>query len=56
MRAAAKGSEGAELIAISYSGALDLTYKSDREMEKACVQYVSGWMFDPVRAPAGVWD
>jgi predicted permease len=24
----------------------DLTYKSDAEMEKAYVQYVSGWMFD----------
>jgi len=43
MRAAAKGQ--AELIAISYAERMDLTYKSDREMEKACVQYVSGWMF-----------
>src|ERR1035441_6664092 len=25
---------------------MDLTYKSDAEMEKANVQYVSGWMFD----------
>jgi predicted permease len=44
MRDAAKGQ--AELIAISYAERMDLTYKSDREMEKACVQYVSGWMFD----------
>ena len=44
MRAAVKGQ--AELLAISYAQRLDLTYKSDPEMEKACVQYVSGWMFD----------
>jgi predicted permease len=43
MRAAVKGQ--AELIAISYADRMDLTYKSDREIEKACVQYVSGWMF-----------
>jgi predicted permease len=43
MRAAVKGQ--AELIAVSYAERMDLTYKSDREMEKACVQYVSGWMF-----------
>src|SRR5580704_13737342 len=43
MRAAAKGQ--AELIAVSYAERMDLTYQSDREMEKACVQYVSGWMF-----------
>src|SRR5580698_7805768 len=43
MRAAAKGQ--AELIAVSYAERMDLTYKSDREIEKACVQYVSGWMF-----------
>jgi predicted permease len=43
MRAAAKGE--AELIAISYVGHTDLTFKSDAEMEKANVQYVSGWMF-----------
>ena len=43
MRAAAKGQ--AELIAISYAERTDLTYRSDEEMEKAHVQYVSGWMF-----------
>jgi predicted permease len=43
MRAAVKGQ--AELMAISYAERMDLTYKSDQEIEKACVQYVSGWMF-----------
>src|SRR5215472_14984810 len=43
MRAAAKGE--AELIAISYSERSDVTYGSDEDMEKAYVQYVSGWMF-----------
>ncbi len=35
----------AELIAISYAQPVDLTYKSDEDMERACLQYVSGWMF-----------
>jgi predicted permease len=43
MRAAVAGQ--AELIAISYADRTDLTYQSDREMEKAHTQYVSGWMF-----------
>ena len=43
MRAAVK--DQAELMAVSYADRMDLTYKSDREMEKACLQYVSGWMF-----------
>jgi predicted permease len=43
MRAAVK--DQAELIAVSYAGPVDLTYKSDEEMERACLQYVSGWMF-----------
>ncbi len=43
MRAAVKGQ--AELIAVSYAERNDLTYGSDQEMEKACVQYVSGWVF-----------
>jgi putative ABC transport system permease protein len=43
MRAAVK--DQAELIAISYAERMDLTYRSDVETEKACVQYVSGWMF-----------
>ena len=29
-----------------YNGAIDLTYGSDQDMEKAYLQYVSGWMFD----------
>jgi len=44
MRAAVK--DQAELLAISYAKRMDLTYKSDQETEKACVQYVSGWMFE----------
>ena len=44
MREAVKGQ--ADLIAISEAQRTDLTYKSDAEMEKANVQYVSGWMFD----------
>jgi putative ABC transport system permease protein len=43
MRAAAK--DQAELFAVSYSQRTDLTYRSDEEMEKAQLQYVSGWMF-----------
>jgi putative ABC transport system permease protein len=43
MRAAAR--EQAELIAVSYAGLTDLTYASDREIEKAYLQYVSGWTF-----------
>lgn len=43
MRDAAKGQ--ATLIAISYDERSDLTYKSDQEMEKAHVQYVSGDLF-----------
>jgi predicted permease len=43
MRAAVK--DQAELIAASDAEVADLTYKSDEEMEKAYLQYVSGWMF-----------
>jgi hypothetical protein len=43
MRAAVKGQ--AELMAVSYALRNDVTYGSDLEMEKACVQYVSGGMF-----------
>jgi predicted permease len=43
MRAAVK--DQAELLALSYSDQMDLTYGSDQQMEKAHVQYVSGWMF-----------
>jgi predicted permease len=45
MRSAVKGQ--AELLAVSSPVVpTDLTYRSDAEMEKAYVQYVSGWMFD----------
>jgi predicted permease len=43
MREAAK--KHADLIAVSFTERYDLTYKTDEEMEKADVQYVSGWMF-----------
>ena len=43
MRAAVR--DQAELIALTF-GPTDLTYASDQEIEKADVQYVSGWMFD----------
>jgi len=43
MRDAAKGQ--AKLIAVSYDERTDVTYKSDQEMEKAHVAYVSGEMF-----------
>ncbi len=43
MRAAVK--DQAELIAVSNAELADLTYKSDEEMEKAHLQYVSGRMF-----------
>ncbi len=35
----------AELMAIANANRIDLTYGSDREMEKAYCQYVSGWTF-----------
>ncbi len=41
LREAAK--EDAELMAISYSSPIDLTYGGDQDMEKAYRQYVSGW-------------
>jgi putative ABC transport system permease protein len=44
MRAAVR--DRAELIAISDAEPTDLTYGSDQEMEKAYLQYVSGWMFE----------
>ena len=43
LRAAVKGQ--AELIGVSFAERTDLTYGSDEEMEKAHLQYVSGWMF-----------
>src|SRR5579864_4379504 len=43
MRAAVNNQ--AVLIAISYAEQVDLTYRSDQELEKAHVQYVSGSMF-----------
>src|SRR5438445_2421168 len=45
MREAVNGQ--GELMAVSlYNGAIDLTYGSDQDMEKAYLQYVSGSMFD----------
>ena len=43
MRTAVK--DQADLIAVSYNEVVDLTYGSDEDMEKADLQYVSGWMF-----------
>src|SRR5262249_58407708 len=43
MRDAARGQ--ARLFAVSYEGRIDITYKSDQEMEKAHINYVSGDMF-----------
>jgi putative ABC transport system permease protein len=43
MRAVVK--DQAELLAISYALRTDLSYGPDQDMEKAYVQYVSGWMF-----------
>jgi putative ABC transport system permease protein len=43
MRDAAKGQ--AQLFAISNEERIDVTYKSDQEMEKAYINYVSGDMF-----------
>jgi putative ABC transport system permease protein len=43
MRTAVK--DRAELIAILYAERADLSYRSDPEIEKAYIQYVSGWMF-----------
>ncbi len=34
------------LVAVSYAMWMDVTYQSDQEMEKAYLQYVSGWMFN----------
>jgi len=43
MRAAVK--DQAELVAVSYAERMDVTHQSQHEIEKASVQYVSGWMF-----------
>lgn len=45
--------ERADLLAISYGERVDLTYKSDQEMEKAQLQYVSGHF--GAGAVGGVW-
>lgn len=44
MRAAVH--DQAELIAISYTYPMDVAYGSAHELEKAPVQFVSGWMFE----------
>src|SRR5580698_4973908 len=49
MRAAV--ADQAELFAVSYAEPVDLTYNSDEEMEKAYLQYVSGWMFPTLGLP-----
>jgi putative ABC transport system permease protein len=53
MRKAVKGK--AELIAVSLVEPSEITYASDADMEKANVQYASGWMFSSfgLRAAAG---
>jgi len=43
MRAGVK--DQAELIAASDAEPMDLTYRSDQEIERAQLQYVCGWMF-----------
>jgi len=43
MRAAVRGQ--AELIAVSNAEPVDVTYGSNADVEKATLQYVSGWMF-----------
>ncbi|MCU1236584.1 MAG: hypothetical protein JWP63_4551 [Candidatus Solibacter sp.] len=43
MRAAVK--DQADLLAVSYAEQVDVTYRSDQEMEKVYLQYVSGRMF-----------
>ena len=43
MRAAVR--DEAELLAISYAQRADVAYTSDQDIEKAYLQYVSGWMF-----------
>lgn len=43
MREAVKGK--AELMAVSFADRMELTYGGDAEIERATVQYVSGWMF-----------
>ncbi len=47
--------DSAELMAISYSGRPDITFGSDQDMEKAYLQYVSGWTFGAfgLKAAAG---
>jgi len=43
MRASVKGN--ADLLAVSFAAPIDLTYRSDQELERAQVQYVSGDLF-----------
>ncbi len=53
MRAAVQ--DQAEAIAVSYADRVDLTFGSDLDMERAYLQFVSGWMFPTfgLRAAAG---
>lgn len=51
MRASVKGD--ADLLAVSFAAPTDLTYRSDQELERAQVQYVSGDLFTVFKlAPA----
>lgn len=43
MRSAVKGQ--AEVFGVEYAQRYDLTYSSDRAMERVMLQHVSGWMF-----------
>ena len=52
MRQAVK--DKAELIAVSLDYVSDITYASDADMEKADVQFVSGWMFSSFGLRAAV--
>ena len=44
------------MLAVSYARAMDVTYRSDQEMEKAYLQYVSGWHVRLLRTAARRWD
>ena len=52
MREAVKDQAG--LIAVSYADRVDLTYRTDQEMEKAWRQHVSGWMFSDFGLQPGI--
>jgi hypothetical protein len=45
----------ATLLAISNADRVEITWRSDSEMERAHVQYVSGNLFDYLRTPCRLW-